>query len=140
MIVDFGRATMGPITSEQISIDPTEVLEETLEHTWRTLCAYYDAGGELPEMRALLDGADVTIPRQAAEIALANMLVDLVESISRFSPWYTKPARAFGIQIVRDAVTKRVRFVLAPEALQQWRGTRSGLHLHRRQGPDVRGG
>ena len=111
---------MVPNNFEKLYLDPIDELDEILEHTWRTLCDYYDVGGELPGVQSLFNGADITIPNQAAEIVIANMLTDIVCSIGRFSPWYTKPARAFGLSAIRDGKTKCIRWVLAPEATQKW--------------------
>ena len=111
---------MVPNNTEKLYLDPIEELDETLEHTWRTLCDYFDAGGELPDVQTLFNGADVTMPGQAAEMVIANMLLDMVECISRFSPWYTKPARTFGLSAIRDIKTNCIRWVLAPEAAQKW--------------------
>lgn len=111
---------MVPKNSEKLYLDPIEELDETLEHTWRVLYDYYDTGGELPGIQSLFNGADITMPEQAAEIVIANMLTDIVECISRFSPWYTKPARAYGLRAIRDLKTNCIRWVLAPEAIQKW--------------------
>lgn len=111
---------MVPNNSEKLYLDPIEELDDTLDHTWRMLCDYYDGGGELPDIQALFCGADIAIPEQAAEIVIANMLTDIIDSIGRFSPWYTKPARAFGLRAIRDMKTKCIRWVLAPEAIQKW--------------------
>ncbi len=111
---------MVPKHFEKLYIDPIEELDETLEHTWRTLCDYYDSGGELPDIQHLFDGAEITSPEKAAEIVLANMLMDVIEYISRFSPWYIKPARSFGLCAIRDAKTNCIRWILAPEAIQKW--------------------
>lgn len=111
---------MVPKNSEKLYLDPIEELDEALEHTWWTLCDYYDAGGELPDVQSLFDGADFTISTQAAEIVIANMLTEIVDSVGRFSAWYTKPARAFGLNAIRDIKKKYIRWVLAPEATQKW--------------------
>jgi hypothetical protein len=111
---------MIPKKPEKLFIDPADELDETLEHTWRTLCDYYDSSGELPQMQTLFEGTDVTMPRQAAETVIANMLFDLAEDIHRFSPWYTKPPRTFGISVARDIMMNSVRCLLAPEAIQKW--------------------
>lgn len=111
---------MVPVDMLQKTIDPVEIFEGVLQCTWETLCQAYDAYGELPEMRTLFEGADLSTPKQAAEIVIVNMLMEISESISRFSPWYTKPARAFGITSFRDMQTNRMRWLLAPEAIQKW--------------------
>jgi hypothetical protein len=111
---------MVPNNFEKLYLDPIEELDDILDHTWRTLCDYYDAGGELPDIQSLFYRADVTTPGQAAEIVIANMLLEVVDGISRFSPWYTKPARAFGLRAIRETITKCTRWRLAPEAIQKW--------------------
>ena len=111
---------MVPNNSQKLYIDPIEELDETLEHTWRVLCEYYDISGELPGVQCLFKGADISVPVQAAETVVANMITDIVGNIGRFSPWYTKPARAFGLSAIRDLKTNCLRWVLAPEAIQKW--------------------
>ena len=101
-------------------LDPTDELDGYLKYIWRTLCDYFVACGELPDLRSLFMGADLGRSREAAETVMANMLFDLMECISRFSPWYTKPCGAFGIRVSRDLETKTVRRVLESEAIQQW--------------------
>ena len=56
----------------------------------------------------------------AARRVMANMLLETMENIGRFSPWYTCPARAFGLVSMRDPVTGRTTWTLAPEGLQKW--------------------
>jgi hypothetical protein len=48
------------------------------------------------------------------------MLTEVIERVGRFSPWYKQPARAFGLVSFRDPVTRKSRWLLAPEALQHW--------------------
>lgn len=97
-----------------------EELDDVLEWAWRTICEAYDVSADLPDMHALFGGADLTAPAAAAEMVLVNMLAEAVESISRFSPWYRMPARAFGMIQMRDRTTERTRWLLAPEAAQRW--------------------
>jgi hypothetical protein len=112
---------MIPVDLLQKTIDPVEIFEGVIKCTWDTLCEAYDASGSLPEMRTLFEGADLSTPKQAAETVIVNMLMEISESISRFSPWYTKPARSFGIASIRDVKTNRLRWLLAPEAIQKWK-------------------
>lgn len=111
---------MVPNNSDKLYLDPIEELDDSLEHTWQTLCDYFDVGGELPEILCLFNGVNVTMPQQAAEIVVANMLTDMIGNIGRFSPWYIKPARAFGLNAIRDMQTNCIRWLLAPEAIQKW--------------------
>jgi hypothetical protein len=100
-----------------ISID---ALDQYLLDTWHILCQAYDVSAPMPDVQEIFAGANLRLSGQAAEQVLLNMLVDVAESVGRFSPWYTMPARAFGIMSVRDKTTGRVRWILAPEALERW--------------------
>jgi hypothetical protein len=111
---------MLPVDYLQKTIDPVEILEGLLKCAWTELCKMYDAYGNLPDMQTLFEGADLSIPKQAAETVIVNMLLEISESITRFSPWYTKPARSFGITSIRDVKKNRNRWMLAPEAIQKW--------------------
>jgi len=111
---------MVPNNFEKLYLDPIDELDEGLDYTWRILCDYYDVDGELPDIQVLFDGTDTTMSNEAAEIVIANMLIEIVGNIGRFSPWYTKPARAFGLSTIREAKTKCIRWILAPEAIQKW--------------------
>jgi hypothetical protein len=97
-----------------------DVLDEILEDAWRAICHTYDVTADLPEISALFHNADLTDPVGAAERVLLNMLVEATECVGRFSPWYTLPARAFGIIRVRESATSRMVWMLAPEAAQRW--------------------
>jgi hypothetical protein len=101
-------------------LDPVEMLNECLERAWNKICDAYDASASLPEIHCLFEQADLSKPVQAAETVLVNMLLEVMEYICRFSPWYTKPARAFGLYSVRDSTANRIRWMLAPEAAQKW--------------------
>ena len=111
---------MALVPSTNKILDPVDTLNECFERAWSTLCKTYDASVSLPGIVVLFDHVNLSDPEQAAEAVLVNMLLEVVESICRFSPWYTKPARAFGLNSIRDAVTNRLYWVLAPEAAQQW--------------------
>lgn len=111
---------MVPTETLDKPIDPVELINAALEHAWDTISAAYDVTTRLPNMRELFEGTNLTRPNQAAEKVIANMLMEVVECASRFSPWYKLPARAFGLISVRDRVTNQVRWTLAPEATQKW--------------------
>ena len=106
-------------TLDQI-IDPAELLTATIERAWIAICETYDATACLPNMQTLFEGADLFYPKQAAESVVATMLLEVVESIGRFSPWYKMPARSFGLTSVRDSQTNLIHWMLAPEATQKW--------------------
>ena len=106
--------------SQQKTLDPVEMLVDCLERAWKKICDTYDASASLPDMRSLFEHADTSQPEQAAETVLINMLLEVMECICRFSPWYTKPPRAFGLTQVRDLLNNCSRWMLAPEAAQKW--------------------
>ena len=101
-------------------LDPVELLNQALELTWHNLCCTYDASGKLPDTRSLFTNADLRQPRQAAQTVLANMLMEVMENVGRFSAWYTRPARAFGLISLHDPLSGQNRWMLAPEAVLQW--------------------
>lgn len=93
-------------------------LLETLEQTWQTIGEHYDAVADLPDTRVLLAGADLAAPEQAAETVIANMLLEVMGSIPRFSPWHTRP---LGLRLIRGDEAGRTRWALAPHSMAQWR-------------------
>lgn len=106
-------------TVDQI-IDPIEALNATIESVWLAICRAYETSACSPEMQALFAGADLSRPVQAAEMVVVNMLLEVMENVGRFSPWYKMPARAFGLTSMRNSQTNQVRWLLAPEASQRW--------------------
>ena len=74
----------------------------------------------IPDLQELRSGANFAYPEQAARYVFAQMLLDAIEEIGRFSPWYRLPERAFGLVAMRDPVTNRIYRILAPEAASQW--------------------
>lgn len=111
---------MGPDNMLDQIIDPVEVLNATLERTWDVLCTTYDVSACLPDMQTLFSGADLSQPNKAAETVVAAMLLEVIECIGRFSPWYKLPARAFGLTSVRDLKAKSPTWVLGPESIHKW--------------------
>jgi hypothetical protein len=118
---------MVPTDTINRTIDPVEVLWETIERTWTAVCQSYDLTACLPDMQTLFTQVDLSRPNQAAEAVVVIMLQEAVESIGRFSPWYKQPARAFGLTSTRDTKTNRVKWMLAPEAVQRWQGVLTPL-------------
>ena len=117
---DFSGSEKYQVRDQKQELDSIEMLNDFLEQIWHTLCCTYDATGNLPEINTLFEGVDINSPITAAKKIVANMLLDLTENIGRFSPWYTKPARAFGLVSIREPVSRRNRWMLAPEAGQKW--------------------
>jgi hypothetical protein len=111
---------MSPTDTVDRIIDPIEVLNTTIERAWLAVCRAYDESACLPDMQALFDGADLSRPNQAAETVVVNMLTEIIENVGRFSPWYKRPARAFGLTSMRENQTSQMRWLLAPEAVQKW--------------------
>jgi hypothetical protein len=106
------------LTAEPVrSIDSTIDLLDALDSTWRAICRAYDAIADLPELATLFDGADLALPDRAAETVVANMLLEVMEEIPRFSAWYKRP-----LGVVRDLnrETNQVRWYLSPETQRQW--------------------
>ena len=85
------KNTLDPTTN------PIELLDRTLEQSWETLCATYDVDTDLPNAQNLFTRAALKTPPKAAETVLVNMLMEVIENVGRFSPWYKQPARAFGL-------------------------------------------
>jgi hypothetical protein len=56
----------------------------------------------------------------AAETIIRNMITEITQLVHRFSPWYTLPARAFGLTSFRDIITHKNEWRLAPEAIEKW--------------------
>lgn len=104
------------------TIEPVEQINLVLEGAWAEICTYYDVSGCLPELPELFYQVDVADPDRAAEAVVVSMLQEITERVGRFSPWYKQPARAYGLTSVRDRQANRVCWVLAQEAVLQWRG------------------
>jgi hypothetical protein len=107
------------VSPEQVN-DTAEMLQESLEYVWGELCRTYDVRSAMPDMVTLFEGANLGSEYRSAEIILANMLLEIIEEVDRFSPWYKLPARAFGLVSVRDGVTGCIRWILAPEGVKRW--------------------
>ncbi len=104
---------------EQIQ-DPVEMLEAVLGLVWDRFCQTYWISTCMPEMQSLFEAADLNRPFQAAKVVITNMLLEVSTNVSRFSPWYTRPAREFGLLSMRNETTGQAQWMLAPEAVQKW--------------------
>ena len=126
---DTFRRDNGESSSPMPEGNPTAFsvdLVEALEQVWQTICDTYDVVADLPDMRTLFEGADVSAPVEAAETVLANMLLEVMASISRFSPWYKKP---LGLRLIREEATNQCRWALSPRLYQQWQGILKPLSI-----------
>lgn len=103
------------------AIDPVEALHASLERAWGSLSQAYDITTSIPDLSSLFAGVDLSRPEQAAQAVVVSMLQEVMEAVGRFSPWYKQPARAFGLTSVRDPLSLRTHWLLAPEAAQRWR-------------------
>ena len=98
---------------------PLDMLD-TLKLAWQTIGAQYDVTGELPDMGTLFEGVDLNVPYRASEQVVANMLSEVMERIGRFSPWYRRPAKSFGLVMALNETTHCAEWSLSTEAARQW--------------------
>ena len=94
-------------------------LLEALQQAWRSIGAAYDVTAELPETSCLFEGVDLRLPQQAAESIVANMLLNAMEEVGRFSAAYKKP---IGLIHVRDRAANRSSWLLSQETRARWQG------------------
>jgi hypothetical protein len=111
---------MRNLDQKQEYLDPIEQLQNNLIKGWAKMCALFDAQACLPDMHAIFDQVDLRDPCGAAEQIVVNLLLEVMEEVSRFSPWYKQLPRAYGLTSIRDARTNQIKWVLAPEGYQQW--------------------
>ncbi|MFZ5809222.1 MAG: hypothetical protein ACOY16_08060 [Chloroflexota bacterium] len=111
---------MDTLDHKSKTLDPIESLQECLVNAWMEMCRTFDTSSSLPDIQAIFAGVDLRDACVAAEQILVNLLLEIMESVSRFSPWYKQPPRAYGLTTYRDARTQRVTWILAPEAHQRW--------------------
>lgn len=102
------------------AIDPVDGFYEVLQLVWEYISRKYGVMESLPDTRSLLEGVEVSDPCVAAETVICNMLVDVTQLVDRFSPWYTRPARSFGLVSFRDMISHKTKWRLGPEALEKW--------------------
>lgn len=100
-----------------LTVSPVDLLE-ALDGAWRTICRAYEATADLPDLATLFDSADPASPDRAAETVVANMLLEVMEEIPRFSAWYKRP---LGVVRVLDRETHQAHWYLSPEAQRRWR-------------------
>jgi hypothetical protein len=110
----IGRDQPAVITRAQ---PETIDLIEALQQAWRSICAVYDVIADLPETACLFEGADLRLPKQAAETIVSNMLLSAMEEVGRFSPAYKQP---IGLIHVRDRAANRSSWLLSLETRECW--------------------
>ncbi len=121
----IGRDQPAVTPRTQPETDAVDLLE-ALQQAWRSICAAYDVSAELPETPCLFEGADLRLPRPAAESIVANMLLNVMEEVGRFSPAYKKP---IGLIHVRDRSANRSSWLLSPETRERWQAVLHQLAL-----------
>ena len=119
----IGRDQPAVITRAQ---PDTIDLLEALQQAWRSICAAYDVNAELPETSCLFEGADLRMPKSAAESIVANMLLNAMEEVGRFSPAYKQP---IGLIHIRDRAANRSSWLLSPETRERWQNILHPLTL-----------
>ncbi len=111
---------MFPVENHESKVDPLQSLRELLERGWQCMCDEYDVKDQLPPLDLLLEGTNFLDPERAAETITVNMLSEVIERVDRFSPWYTLPANAFGLEQERAGKADGPRWILCPETAHQW--------------------
>ena len=101
-------------------------LFEALQHAWRLICAAYDVNADLPETSCLMEDVDLRLPKQAAETIIANLLLNAMEEVGRFSPAYKHP---IGLIHVHDRAANRSSWLLSPETRERWQNVLHPLAL-----------
>lgn len=102
------------------AIDPIEVMQELLARTWSEMCRLYEINASLPDLQLIFEQVDLKDACIAAEKIIVNLLLEVMESVGRFSPFYRQPPRAFGVMSYRNPQTQRVEWILAPEGHRRW--------------------
>jgi hypothetical protein len=100
--------------------DPVEALDQTLHDAWETICDTLDIVAEMPTLSELVEDAPLDDAAATAERVVVNMLAEGMAWVCRFSPWYTQPARAYGLDQTRDKESGQVLWELSAQGLAQW--------------------
>lgn len=109
------------------AIDPIEVMHELLAKTWSEMSHLYEINASLPDLQLIFEQVELGDACIAAEKVLVNLLLEVMESVGRFSPFYRQPPRAFGVTSYRNPKTQRVEWILAPEGHRRWERTLNQL-------------
>jgi len=102
------------------TVDPLEGFYNVLMEAWGAVSREYDVFYDLPDPVQLFKNIELHDPCIAAEMVILNMLIEITEMVDRFSPWYKLPARSFGLTSIRDIITHKNVWRLAPEAIEKW--------------------
>ncbi len=93
---------------------------DALEYVWKVICKAYDVTTEVPDMATLFVGIDLAAPDKAAEMVIANILLEIPEYFGRFSPWYKASPDVFGLVPVQDETSHHTYWMLSVDAIQKW--------------------
>ena len=102
--------------------EPETHLTMVIEDSWEDICSTYDVQAETPALDSLFQNVDLSTPDEAAETVVTNMLLEVIAKVGRFSPWYTRPARDFGLVSVWDKEHCRHQWVLTVDTYIRWLG------------------
>ena len=92
-------------------------LLDALRHAWQSICDAYDVVADLPDIPALLEGADLSAPDSAAQTVVANMLLEALGHIPRFSPLAKRP---LGLRREQPGAGGACVWSLSPETRNRW--------------------
>lgn len=122
------RARAPPVSGEVIPrADEYEDIFDALDRAWEEISRRYDVIGERPAFQQLFEGANLDPPEAAAEAVIAGMLLEVIDRVDRFSPWYTHPAKAYGVASRRDPEANRLSWGLTRDGLNYWRAQMQDL-------------
>ena len=112
---------MVPVGVPGTAPDAAQRVHGALQAVWERVCNRYDVIADMPTMDELFAGASLDAPPCAAETVLVNMITEVMQWVCRFSPWYSKPAHAYGLAMVRRGPQAPARWKLTAEATCYWR-------------------
>jgi len=102
---------------ERTAADSSIDLLDALQYAWLAMCRAYDVIPDLPDLPSLFEGVDLNAPDRAAETIVANMLLDVVDAVGRYSPAYAQPC---GLILAHDPATDHGYWTLSPETKARW--------------------
>lgn len=100
--------------------DSVEYFDTVIDQAWQRISETYDVSAPCPSIESLFRKVDITSTGEAAEDVVTNMLLEMIEHVDRYSPWYTKPACEFGLTSVWNCQQKCHQWILTMEAYIRW--------------------
>ncbi len=113
---------MDSAARKETAVSGEDALVQTLQNIWKDVCQTYDVIAPRPQAATLFANTSLIRPYDAAQSVLVNMLLEVIENIDRFTPWYTKPARLFGLETHVNQASNRVDWHLTTDGCDQWWG------------------